>query len=220
VKNDTKQTGSGIHPPLLNFWQTHARPGYVGLIGIRFFLARIVEKGQARLTADGAPSQWAHAFFFQHPRDGIPWIFENDMGFMQHSLFRWEPHAQENPVIKWSGERIVRACVLDAGLNESQTEEAFKRARELISRRLKYRLRELLGTWIAIRQCHMERDSFLHIKNASHCGAFVRDCLMAAGVDPFEPGIAVSNTAPELLNQKLDLIAFWEREMEESRRVV
>lgn len=199
-----------VHLPLLRFWQTNARPGYVGLIGIRFPLARLVEKGQAPLTPDGTPSLWAHAFIFQNERDGVPWIYENDMGFMQYGLFRWAPRAQENSIIKWSGHRILRACVLDAGLTEGQTGAALEHARELISRGMKYRLRELLGTWIAVRHGHMERASFLHSSAASHCGAYVRACLAAAAVDPFGPSIAVSNTAPELLYQKLNLIARWE----------
>ncbi|MFH1010575.1 MAG: hypothetical protein V1784_05010 [bacterium] len=198
-----------VHPALLQFWQTHAQPGRVGLIGIRFFLARLVEKGQARLTADRSASKWAHAFIFQQSRDGIPWIYESDMGFMQYGLFRWAPGAQENSILKWSGPRILRACVLDAGLNERQVEKALEHARELIRHGTKYRLRELLGTWIAMRRGHLERESFLHAGTALHCGAFVRACLLAADVDPFGPNIAVSNTAPELLCQKLRPIAYW-----------
>jgi hypothetical protein len=199
----------GVNPELLEFWQAHARPGHIGLVGIRFFLARLVEKGQARLTADGQPSEWAHAFLFQPPRDGIPWIYESDMGFMQYGLFRWAPRAQENSVVKWSGHRILRACVLDAGLSEGQVEAALSEARELISRGTKYRLREMLGTWIALERGHLEKETLFHTRNALHCGAFVRACLLVAGVDPFGRGIAVSNTAPELLYQKLPVIARW-----------
>jgi hypothetical protein len=199
----------GVNPELLEFWRAYAQPGQVGLVGIRFCLARLVEKGQARLTADGQPSEWAHAFLFQSPRDGVPWIYESDTGFMVHGLFRWVPRAQENSVVRWSGHRMVRACVLDAGLSEGQVEATLARARELISRGTKYRLREMLGTWIALERGHLEKESLFHTRNALHCGAFVRACLLAAGVDPFGPGIAVSNTAPELLYQKLPVIARW-----------
>jgi len=201
---------SAIHLPLLRFWQANARPGYVGLIGIRFPLARLIGKSQAPLTPDGTPSLWAHAFIFQKGHDDIPWIYESDIGFPRRGIFHWMPQAQENPVTKWSTTRITQACVLEAGLDEGQVEAALVRAQQLISQGIRYRVRDLLATWLAIRRGKLEKENFLHSHDGLHCGAFVRTCLAAAGGDSVGDEIAVCNTVPEVLYQRLCLVARWE----------
>lgn len=198
-----------VHPSLLRFWQAHAQPGSVGLIGIRFLPVRIIEKGQAPLTTDGQNSRWVHAFIFQRERDGIPWIYESDVGIPRRGFIHWTPGAKEDPVTKWSGERITNACVLTANLNDEQVEAALRHARELISKGTRYRLRELIGTWLAIRGNRMERENVWHTRDALHCGGFVRACLLAADVEPIGPEVAMRNTAPELLYRHLQLVAEW-----------
>ena len=198
-----------INLSLLEFWQTHAQPGRIGLIGIRFFLANLIAKAQAPLTADGKPSRWVHTFIFQDKRDTVPWICESDIGFPQRGIFRWTPGTQENPVTKWCHQRITHARVLEADLTEEQVEAVLGRARELISQRVHFGVRGLLGTWLALRRGTLEKDSLLHARNALHCAAFVRLCLSATGIDPIGPKITARNTTPEHISRYFRTLAEW-----------
>jgi len=200
---------AAINLPLLEFWQAHAQPGRIGLLGIRFPLAALIAKAQAPLTANGEPSRWVHAFIFQDVQDTIPWIFESDIGFPPRGIFRWTPGTQENPVTKWCHQRITHTRVLEADLTEEQIQVMLTRARELVAQKIHFGLRGLLGTWFALRRGTLEKDSLLHARHALHCAAFVRLCLLAADADPIGPKVTVRNTVPEHLSTCLRTLAEW-----------
>ena len=62
------------------FFDTHARPGRIGLVGGAEITNRLIARAQRHLDADGTWSHWSHAFLFQGRRaDGHHWIIESDL---------------------------------------------------------------------------------------------------------------------------------------------
>jgi hypothetical protein len=203
---------SSRNPELTAFYEEHARPGRMGLVHVDFAPAKLINWGQKRLTPDGKPSRWVHIFFFTEQRNQEWWIAESDVnvplpGFRKNVT----DGPQESPLRKWSGVVVDQAAIVDAGLTEAQTQMVFQRARELIAGGYFYGTFTLAGTWIAILKKDLSHRSILHRKKAMHCAHFVRECLIAAGCDPFGEKIRPANTAPETIYQTLNVIAEWKR---------
>jgi hypothetical protein len=203
---------SSINPDLLAFYQTHAKPGRIGLIHLDFAPAKLVNWGQKGLTKDGKSSRWVHAFLFLKPRDNELWIAESDVniplpGFRKKAV----DGPQENSIRKWSGHVVDQAAILDANLSPEQTEKALQRAKELLSEGYFYGPISLAGTWIAILKKDLRHHSLLHREKAMHCTRFTRECLRAAGRDPFGSNVRPENTAPELLFQTFKVVAEWKK---------
>src|SRR3954471_13658147 len=62
------------------FFEKHAAPGRVGLIGGPELINRLISRAQRHLNDDHTWSRWSHAFLFQGKRhDGHHWVVESDL---------------------------------------------------------------------------------------------------------------------------------------------
>ena len=206
-----KVFGRSLDPQLLNFWYEQAAPGRIGLIGIDVITARLIGWAERRVTADHQPSPWAHAFFFLRPRHGVPWIAESDMQVPLPG-FRPKPDGpQENPIYKWAHPAVTQAAVLDPGLSPTDLAAVEQRVAHFLKGGYTYRVSELAETWVSLERADPAFRGPLHRDDAVHCAQFVRECLQAAGRDPFPSDLLSENTVPEHLAQTLPIIAEWRR---------
>jgi hypothetical protein len=201
----------GINQDLLTFWLEHARPGRVGLIHLDFAPARIVNWGQKRLTRDGKPSRWVHAFMFIESRDSVPWIAESDARIPLPGFRKKVDGPQINSVKKWSGFVVDEAAVLESHLTEEQYRASRACVDELHRGNHIYSLVALVGTWVAIRKHDLRHHSILHRAKGMQCSQFVRQCIAAARRDFLDEDVSMENTAPEMVFQRLDLVAEWKK---------
>jgi len=87
--------------------------------------------------------------------------------------------------------------VLDFGLAEEQIPPLLSEALELVASRVRYSLRELVGTLIALRHPGMRaRENVLSRERSMYCSAFVQHLFRRAGID-LAPGVEAKNTTPE-----------------------
>lgn len=198
-------------PALQEFYIEHGRPGRIGLVHFDFVPAYLINWGQKKLTRDGKPARFTHAFFFIETRENIPWIAESDINLPLPGFLNRTDGPQLNSSRKWSSTIIDDVAVLDPVLNEEQYQRVRNHANYLLQQNLKYGLVALAGTWFAIRKGDMTHRSILHRDSRMHCSQFVRECLRAAGVDPWGKRIASFNLAPEALYQAFPVIAEWTR---------
>jgi hypothetical protein len=196
---------------VLDFWTEHARPGRVGLIHLDFAPAKLIDWGQKRLTRDGQPSHWVHAFLFIESRNGVPWIAESDASVPWLGVRKPVDGPQINPVTKWSGGTVDRAVVLESGMSDEQYQIARTRAETLTHEHYHYSLIALAGTWISVLRNDLRHRSLLHRIKGMHCGQFVRTCMNAAGVDLLSEDVSLENSAPELIYQHLPVVAEWQK---------
>ena len=180
------------------FFERHARPGRIGLIGGPELINRLIGRAQRHLDADGAWSRWSHAFLFQGRRhDGHHWIVESDLEIKRKHI---RLGVQENRAEKYFDESKTTAiAVLDFGLTPEQERRVLAGALELVAAGTRYSLREIAGTVWAMRHPEWRpRENVLAREQAFYCSAFVRHIFAEAGVD-LAGGIAEKNTAPEHL---------------------
>ncbi|HYV28478.1 MAG TPA: hypothetical protein VFA77_13155, partial [Candidatus Eisenbacteria bacterium] len=68
---------------------------------------------------------------------------------------------------------------------------------ELVASRVRYSLRELVGTLIALRHPELrERENKLARDSSFYCSAFVQHLFRKSGID-LAPGLDAKNTTPE-----------------------
>jgi len=171
----------------------------------------LINWGQKRLTKDGKPSPWVHAFMFIESRDGVPWIAESDASVPWLGASKPVDGPQINSVVKWSGASVDRAVVLESPMSEEQYRIARARAEQLTHEHYHYSLIALAGTWIAVLKNNLQHRSILHRAKGIHCGEFVRACMSAAGADFLDDHVSLENTAPELIYQQFPIVAEWRR---------
>ena len=88
-------------------------------------------------------------------------------------------------------------AVLDFGLGGDEVTAVLREALEMVAGRVRYSLRELMGTLIGMRRPAMRaRTNPLSRPHSLFCSAFVTHVLRKAGIDP-TPGLDVKHTAPE-----------------------
>lgn len=178
----------------LDFFRRHGAPGRVGLVGGTSALDRGIRIAQRRLTSDGGPSLWSHAFVLQGERiDGAPWLIESDFDVKKGRL---RSGVQENRVGKYADPTAYpNAMVLDFGLSAGGVRTLLAAALDLVVRRTPYALTGTLKTYWAILSRSLERDKE---RDEIFCSAFVRAVFKHAGLD-LVPGVAVRHTTPEHL---------------------
>ncbi len=177
------------------FFETHAKPGRIGLVGGITLVDRLIRRSQRQLTEQGAYSPWSHAFVFHGKRaDGHNWVIESDLG-IQHKHIRLG--VQENRVAKYHDDAAYSCvAVLDLGLNEKQAQELLSHALEQVAAGIRYSMREIFGTaWAMRHPGERLHENRLAQERAFYCSAFVRHVCQQIGLD-LAAGLAVKNTAP------------------------
>lgn len=178
------------------FLEIHARPGRVGLCGGVTRVDLAIRHAQRRLHAERRWSNWSHAFLFQGKRiDGQHWVVESDIQILKKNI---QLGAQENRAEKYHDEKMFPAlAVLDFGLTETQGATLLRAALEMVARRHRYSLRELIGTLIALRNPDLRaRENLLSRERCAYCSAFVKMLFLELGID-LVPGVSGKNTTPE-----------------------
>ena len=188
------QTVSGISNR--EFIHTYAAPGRIGLAGGADVVSRLIEFLQRGLDDEHQSSLWSHAFLFQGMRhDGQHWVFESDLEVHRKNI---RLGVQENRIEKFCcGKSYPVLAVLDFGLGADETSAVMRESLEMVAGRIRYSLRELMGTLVAMRRPAMRaKPNPLARPQSLFCSAFVTHVLRKAGIDPV-PGINVKHAAPE-----------------------
>lgn len=182
------------------FFARHAAPGRVGLVGGNTWVDRIIARAERHLDPDHKWSRWTHAFLLQGQRpDGHHWVIESDLE-MQHKYIRLG--VQENRVDKFHDASVYSTlAIVDFGLTPEQTNTLVSAGLDLVAKRARYSLRELLGTLVALRRGEArDRENRLAQEHSYFCSALVHQVYRTAGVDLF-PGVDVKHTTPEELSR-------------------
>ncbi|NBV24381.1 MAG: hypothetical protein EBS05_20985 [Proteobacteria bacterium] len=178
------------------FLEQFARPGRVGLCGGDTLIDRGIARAERHATPDGQWSRWTHAFIFGERRtDGHQWVIESDLQLLRgHVQFG----VQENRTTKYHDEKLYSSlAVLDFQLPPDAVNRVVAEGLELVSSRVRYSLREILGTLIALRHPTLrERGNLLDRDHSFFCSALVRHLYSKVNHD-LTPGLDVKHTAPE-----------------------
>ena len=178
------------------FLETYAAPGRIGLAGGADVISRLIGHAQRHLDDDHRPSLWSHAFIFQGARlDRQHWVFESDLELHRKNI---RLGVQENRFEKFCSEDAYPTlAVLDFGLADEHLTAIFRESLDMVAGRIRYSLRELMGTLIGIhRPAKRSRPNPLARRHSLFCSAFVTHVMRKAGLDPV-PGLDVKHTAPE-----------------------
>src|SRR5262245_3532651 len=179
-----------------DFLDKYAHAGRIGLAGGTTFVDHAIRRAERYVHPDGKWGVWSHAFFFEGTRaDGHHWVIESDLQ-IAHKHIRLG--VQENRITKFHDEELYSTlAVLDFGLSEQQVIAMVREGLELLANRARYSLRELVGTWIALRHPHLRGTDNLMARDQSfYCSAFVEFLFRKAGLELL-PGVDVKNTTHE-----------------------
>src|SRR5262249_47540801 len=141
-------------------------------------------------------SPWSHAFLFQGLRaDGHHWVIESDLQVRRKHI---QLGAQENRITKYFDEELYTAfAVLDFGLAPEKVSSLLREGLDLVSSRARYSVRELFGTWLALKHPELRgRTNLLERESSMYCSAFVQFLFRKAGLD-LVPGVDCKNATPE-----------------------
>ena len=194
---------------LLNFFTSNYGRGRVALIGASDWIGKAIRAGQSKLTPDGKPSLWSHAFIIGEMRPDrrdsgkqhcSPYLFESDLHAVPaHGQLR--NGARENWIGKWCQDDIEHAAILDFALSEPEQDIVLGTALQLCDEQMEYAILDLVGTWLAIITQRVWAENPFHDPHKMYCSAFVRYCYREAGKDFLGGNVALSNTAPEHIGQ-------------------
>ena len=178
------------------FLEKYASAGRVGLVCGTFRVDKLIRRAQRHVDENKEWSLWSHALLFQGERaDGHHWVIESDLD-VHHKHIRLG--AQENRVAKYFDEAsFPHLAVLDFGLDAAQSRQVVREGLELVAGRVRYSLRELLGTLVALRVPSLRsRENRLARDNSFYCSAFIQHLFAKCGID-LVPKVEVKRNTPE-----------------------
>jgi len=188
-----------VVPPMSNreFIETHAMAGRIGLAGGPSLSSKMIQLAERRVDAsDAEPSLWSHAFLFQGKRvDGHHWVIESDMEIHRRHI---RLGVQENRIDKLCDPQVYSSlAILDFGLTPEQTNALLAEGLEMVAGRIRYSIRELIGTLVALRHPQFRtQDNILARERSCYCSAFVHHVFNRIGID-LAPGLGGKNSTPE-----------------------
>ena len=98
---------------------------------------------------------------------------------------------------------------LDFGLGRDEVAALLRESLEMVAGRIRYSLRELMGTLVALRRPAMRaKPNPMARSHSVFCSAFVTHVLRKVGIDPV-PGLDVKHTAPEDLFRSPRVTGIW-----------
>ena len=178
------------------FLEKYARPGCVGLVGGTTLIEKVIRRSERHVDEQQRWSLWSHALVFEGRRaDGRHWVIESDLD-IHHKHIRLG--VQENRVDKYFDEQMFPTlAVLDFGLSEEQTSVVIREALEMVASRMRYSLRELFGTMVALRHPKFRpKTNLLAREKSMYCSGFVQYVFQKAGIE-LVPGVHPSHNSPE-----------------------
>jgi hypothetical protein len=178
------------------FLEMYARAGRVGLSGGITLIDKAIARAQRSLDPEEHRGCWSHSFLFEGQRhDGHHWVIESDLQVHRKHI---RLGVQENRISKYFDERLYSTlAVLDFGLSAAEVSVLLREGLDLVASRARYSLRELIGTFLALRHPNLRgRENVLARQCSMYCSAFVQHLFRKTGID-LAPGIAAKNTTPE-----------------------
>ncbi len=178
------------------FLDRFARAGRIGLSTGSSFADQAVARAQRHLNAGGRWGTWTHAFIFEGTRvDGHHWVAESDLVLRDKHI---QLGVQENRLDRYYDEKAYPGlAILDFGLSQEQTLNLVKESLDLVARKTRYSMRELLGALVAMKNPSLRRqENILACDESFFCSAFVAHLFQKIGL-PIVPGITAKNTAPD-----------------------
>jgi hypothetical protein len=178
------------------FLQKHARPGRVGLVGGTTLIEKVIRRAERHVHPEEEWSLWSHALLFEGQRvDGRHWVIESDLDIHTKHI---RLGVQEKRIDKYFHEKMFPTiAVLDFGLTEEQTGIVLREALEMVANRMRYSLRELFGTMVALRHPKFRpKTNLLAREKSMYCSGFVQYVFQKAGID-LVPGVHPSHNSPE-----------------------
>jgi hypothetical protein len=178
------------------FLERYARAGRIGLSGGRTLIDKAICRAERHLDERELWGSWSHVFLFEGQRiDDHHWIIESDLQIHRKHV---QLGVQENRIAKYFDEEFYTSlAVLDLGLTRAQVTCLLREGLELVADRARYSLRELFGTFIALRRPELRgRGNLLARRSSWYCSALVQYLFRKTGVD-LAPGVDVKNTTPE-----------------------
>ena len=180
-----------------DFIEKYAQAGRIGLAGGPSLSSKLIQRAERHVgSAKHRPSLWSHAFVFQGRRvGGHHWVIESDVEIHRRNI---RLGVQENRIDKLCDPKIYSSlAILDFGLTAEQTNELIAEGLDMVARRVRYSLRELIGTLIALRHPERRPDGNLLAREQScYCSAFVHHVFARIGID-LAPGMSIKNSTPE-----------------------
>lgn len=190
------------------FLERYSQAGRIGLCQGATLIDKVICRAQHRLDRDGTAGSWSHVFLFQGERvDGHHWVVESDL---QIHRKHYQFGVQENRISKYFDEGMFQSlAVLDFDLSPEQVQKVLREAITLSASRARYSLRELLGTFLAVRHTRLRaRENLLARERSMYCSAFVQWVFRQAGLD-LAPGLDFKNTTPkDIASTRLPHIAY------------
>jgi hypothetical protein len=212
--------GEKMNKNLLDFFILNYGRCRVAIVGSSDLIGEAIRISQRKLTPDGKPSLWSHAFILGEMRPDrrgpgcttshSPYIFESDIHINLPQV-QIRNGVQENWIGKWCHDDIEHAAILDFDLSKSEQDTVLGTALQLCDEQLQYPLLELLGTWLAIITKHVWMSNPFDDPHAMYCSAFARYCYQQAGQDFMGNEVSLSNTAPEHIAQSRQFQAEWHK---------
>ncbi len=209
-----------MNEDLLSFFTVHYGRGRLVLVGASDLIGEAIRVSQRRLTPDGKPSLWSHAFIIgeMRPDQRGPgrttsrslYLFESDIQ-IDPLRAQLRNGVQENWIGKWCRNDIDHAAILDLDLSESEQDAVLGMALQLCDEQMQYPILELVGTWLAIITRRVWATNPFDDPRAMYCSAFVRYCYQQAARDFLGDDVALSNTAPEHIAQSGPFQAEWHK---------
>jgi hypothetical protein len=178
------------------FLDRFARAGRVGLSTGSTLPDRVIARAQRHLNVRGQWGTWTHAFIFEGTRvDGNHWVVESDLVCHEKHL---QLGVQENRLDRYYNEKFYPSlAVLDFGLSQEQTLNLVRESLDLVARRTRYSLRELVGIFLAMKNPVLRKKENLLAQDESFfCSAFVAHLFHKVGLRVV-PGLTAKNTAPD-----------------------
>lgn len=178
------------------FLERYASAGRVGLACGSFRIDKYIRRAQRHVHESKEWSLWSHALVFQGERaDGHHWVIESDLD-IHHKHIRLG--AQENRISKYFSEKdFPHLAVLDFGLKPDQSRVIVREGLEMIAGRVRYSLRELLGTLFALHfPARRKKENTLARDNSFYCSAFVQHLFGKCGIN-LVPEVEIKRNTPE-----------------------
>lgn len=175
------------------FLERYAQPGRVGLSSGLTLADRVICRAQC---LDGEKGSWSHVFMFQGLRaDGHHWLLESDLQFHKKNI---QLGVQENRIAKYFDEDLYSSlAVIDFGVTEDQIGTLVREGLEMVASRTRYSIRELVGTYIALKRPELRgKENVLARDSSVFCSALVQHLYRKAGLDLL-PGVNHKHTTPD-----------------------
>jgi hypothetical protein len=127
--------------------------------------------------------------------DGHHWVIESDLQIHRKHI---QLGVQENRISKYFDEGLYTSlAVIDFHLSEDQVACLMREALDLAANRVRYSLRELAGTLLALHHPQLRsQQNSLSRQSSMYCSAFVQYLFRKTGLD-LAPGVDFKNTTPE-----------------------